>query len=162
MSFLYRALRPLEIEKGYILIPKSNESFLACEKFPMPFPIPFGQTEIGAIKDHQFNGKYPTRGVSTTFDKKIALSKYCPDNGVVAIICRVTCAKIGIKEYIVKDHLAVSDILHPEDEEVILVLEKNGAFPKERINIYIRSILISIIQNHKIGTHQKCQCFKSP
>ena len=138
MNYLYRSLRADEIENNFILIPKSNDSFLAEAKFPITFEVTFGATEAYAVEDHQFDSKYPTRGVSTSLSKKIALEKYGSKGGAVAVICRSTCAKLGIKEYIVKDWVPLGDILHPEDEEVILVSDKDGPLPKELIREIVK------------------------
>lgn len=52
---------------------------------------------------------------------------------MVTLVDRNKLKHFRIKEYIVKEILQPSQILNPEDDEVILVYEKDGAFPKEII-----------------------------
>lgn len=135
---LYRALNEKEIEGGNVLIPKSQEPFLAELRFPFMFSAPLGPTEEHAVRDHQSNGQYPTRGISTTFDKKIAFEKYGSINKVIAVICRSKLKEYEIKEFIVKDTISADYIMHPEDEEVVLVQDKDGNLPQEIIIEIIR------------------------
>ena len=133
MDILYRALRLEEINAGGILIPKETKSFLALLRCGFLTGDCLGMTENHAVKDHQSNGKIPTRGVSTTTLKKIAFEKYSKKHGVVALIDRNKLKQFKIKEYVVKKILHPSQIFNPEDDEVILVYEKDGAFPKKII-----------------------------
>ena len=61
MNYLYRALRTKEIECGNVLIPKSTDTFKSELRFPLVFPVTFGENEKHAVRDHQWDGKYPTR-----------------------------------------------------------------------------------------------------
>jgi hypothetical protein len=133
MSILYRALRKEEIDKGNILLPKSDELFVAPNIFPQVFPIIFGDTPEHAARIHQWDGKIPTRGISTTPIKDIAFKKYGQNLGVIAIIDRVNLKRFGITEYKVSEVVPEGVIFAPEDEEVILVYEKDDPFPSEII-----------------------------
>ncbi|MCB2141163.1 hypothetical protein KQH27_00480 [bacterium] len=134
MKILYRALRKEEIDAGGVLIPKEATSFLAPFRCDFQCGDNIGMTEKHAVIDHQTNGLIPTRGVSTTTSKKIAFEKYSKRFGVVALINRSILRNFGIKEYVVNKILHQSQILHPEDDEVILVYEKDGEFPREIIS----------------------------
>lgn len=138
MNILYRALNKEEIKAGGILIPKETTTFLAPLRCGFQVGDNIGMTEEHAVIDHQNNGKIPTRGVSTTTSRKIAYEKYSKKLGMVALIDRSKLKEYGIKEYVVKDTLHSSKILHPEDEEVILVSEIDGEFPKEIITKVIQ------------------------
>jgi hypothetical protein len=136
MPFLYRALRFEEINAGYVLIPNSQEPFLAEARIGIDTRLPFqlGSTEEHAIRQHQWeqNG-FPTRGISTTPHFERA-KYYARINKVIVKIDRKLFGKYRIKEYIVKDWLlSPSDIAVPEDEEIILVQEVAGVFPQELI-----------------------------
>ncbi len=87
-------------------------------------------TEKHAVIEQLTSDKTPTRGVSTTTTKQIAFEKYAINHGMVVLIDRTKLKHFRIKEYIVKEILHPSQILNPEDDEVILVYEKDGAFPK--------------------------------
>ena len=137
MNFLYRALRKLEIESGYVLIPKSQEPFVSEQRFPATFPIMFGLIERHAVREHQWDGKYPTRGVSTSLNIEVAKS-YSKEHGVVVKISREKLREFGIKECVVNEILPADEIVKPKDEEVILVQDTDGNFPRE--------IIVEIIQ----------------
>lgn len=137
MNFLYRALRKIEIESDYVLIPKSQSPFVAEQRFPATFPIMFGPIERHAVRDHQWDGKYPTRGVSTSLNIEVAKT-YSREHGVIVKISRAELKEFGIKEYIVNEILPANEIVKPKDEEVILVQDKDGNLPKE--------IIVEIIQ----------------
>jgi hypothetical protein len=133
MDILYRALNLDEIQAGGVLLPKSQDPFIAPLGFPVPFPAMFGETENHAVRDHQRDGRFPTRGVSTTTSKDIAFDKYGKKSGVIALINRAALRKLGVKEFVVSETLSIGEILHPEDDEVILTYDKDGALPKEII-----------------------------
>jgi len=132
MNFLYRALREIEIESGCILIPKSQSSFVSEQRFPITFPINFGPIERHAVRDHQWAGQYPTRGISTSLNIDVART-YSEKHGVIVKISRSKLRECGIKEYVVNEILPPNEVVKPEDEEVILVQEKDGNFPKKVI-----------------------------
>jgi len=129
--FLFRALNSDEIRAGCVLIPKSKDSFLAEPRFPAMFPIVFGSSERNAVRDHQWDSRFNTRGVSTSTSLDVA--KRYAHNNIIVKVCRDNLREFGIKEYVVKEILPESEISHPEDEEVILVQEENGSFPKDII-----------------------------
>ena len=52
---------------------------------------------------------------------------------IIAVIDRHKLKEYEIKEYIVKDILHKSEVLHPEDDEVILVHNGTGNIPSEVI-----------------------------
>jgi hypothetical protein len=127
---LYRALRDAEIKAGNILIPKSQAPFRAHPKLPLVIPFTLGEREEHAVRDHQWDGKYPTRGVSCTTEWKVAL-RYAATKKVVVSIDEAECNRFGIRRFHVRDHVPLELIVHPEDEEVILVSDRDGALPKE-------------------------------
>ena len=132
--FLYRALRREEINSGYILMPKSQEPFPAEARLGIDTRLPFqlGPTEGHAVNQHQWKQHgFPTRGISTTPHIERA-QFYAQANKVVVAIDRKVLSLYGIKEYIVKEWAI--EIAVPEDDEVILVMEKDGPFPKEIIS----------------------------
>ena len=129
---LYRALRDVEIEAGNILIPKSQAPFRAHPKLPLVLPFLLGEREEHAVRDHQWNAQYPTRGVSCTVKWSIALH-YAATTKVVVEIDEKECNWFGIRCYRVRDYVPLELIAHPEDEEVILVFYNSGALPKEII-----------------------------
>jgi hypothetical protein len=137
---LYRALRDAEIKAGCILIPKSQEPFRAGLRFPVVFPDTFGETKEHAVRDHQdFEWKKEfsapdTRGASCTTEWSVAL-RYAAKNKIVVSIDESKCDSLGIRRYVVRDIVHSKLIIHPEDEEVILVSDKeDGAFPKEIVS----------------------------
>lgn len=129
---LYRALRPDEIAAGNILIPKSADSFLAHPRLPITLPFKLGERAEHAVREHQWNSKYMTRGVSCTREWAVAL-RYA-GSSIIVTIDESGCERLGIKRYRVKDVLPLQDIEHPEDEEVILVSDFDGPLPKEIIS----------------------------
>ncbi len=128
---LYRALRDIEVERGNILIPKSTEPFVAHPMLPITLPFTLGKREEHAVRQHQLNGKYPTRGVSCTTKREVAL-EYAREK-VIVRISEEACDSHGIQRYRVKDHLPLAMIEHPEDEEVILVADLDGPLPADLI-----------------------------
>jgi hypothetical protein len=138
-NYLYRALRPEEIEAGYILIPKSQELFKSDPRLDIDTRLPFvlGPTEEYAVRQHQWNQKgFSTRGISTT--PHIERAKfYAQLNKAIVKINRESLIEHGIKEYVVAEFLDFG-IAVPEDDEVILVMDNDGPFPKEIIFEVIR------------------------
>jgi len=142
MGYLYRALRPEKINNGCILIPKSQNPFMAHPRLEIDTRLPFqlGEQEEYAVRQHQWqqNG-FPTSGVSTTPHFERA-KYYGKKQKTIVKINRNLLSLHGIKEYIVKDWLKKypGDIAVPEDDEVILVYEKGGNFPTEIIEEIIK------------------------
>lgn len=138
---LYRALRKLEIVSDYILIPKVLHEFKAHPHFGIDtaFPILF-YSDVNAVRQHQWkqNG-FPTRGISTTPYYERALF-YAQTNKIIVEINVSILSKYSITTYNVNEILKdrPGDIAVPEDNEIILVYEKDGAFPKEIINRIIK------------------------
>jgi hypothetical protein len=137
-KYLYRALRKEEIELGYVLFPKNQEPFKANPRLDIDtrFPFVLGPTTEHAIRQHQWkqNG-FPTRGISTTPHLERA-QYYAQKNKAIVKLDRDLFEKHKIMEFVVKDWLEKfpSDIAIPEDDEVILVMEHDGPFPKEIIH----------------------------
>jgi hypothetical protein len=134
MKYLYRALRKEEIDAGNILIPKSQGPFRSdrCFGIDMYFPIEFGSV-TNAIRQHQWKQKgFQTSGVSTTPHFERA-KFYAERNGVIVKIDCQSLSKYGIIEYDVDGYLKPGEIAVPEDDEIILVREEGGSFPKEII-----------------------------
>lgn len=130
---LYRALRDAEIEAGKVLIPKSQAPFRAYPKLPLVLPFTLGEREEHAVRDQQWDGKYPTRGVSCTTEWNVAL-RYAAKTKIIVSIDEAKCNRLGIRRFRVRDHVPLQLIVHPEDEEVILVFDRDGAFPREIVN----------------------------
>lgn len=133
-QFLYRALRLLEIEENYSLIPKSIEKFTSEPAFgiDMTFPIVFGG-EVNAIRQHQHNrAGRPTRGISTTPHYQQAIT-YAGEHNIIVKIGTSKFEQLGIRTYDVNKELRQNEIAVPEDNEIILVYDKDGAFPSEII-----------------------------
>jgi hypothetical protein len=133
-KYLYRALRFIEVEAGCILIPKSQETFAADPRLDIDtrFPFILGPTEEYAVRQHQWNQNgFPTRGISTTPHIDRARF-YAQANKVIVKIDRESLADHGIKEYVVAEVIDFG-IAVPEDDEVILVKDNDGLFPKEII-----------------------------
>ena len=58
--------------------------------------------------------------------------RYAAKNKIVVSIDESKCDSLGIRRYVVRDIVPSKLIIHPEDEEVVLVSDKkDGAFPKE-------------------------------
>jgi len=138
VKYLYRALRKEEIDAGNILIPRKQETFKKLPLIGIDTRIPFvvGKTEEYAVRQHiqrQQKELPPSVGISTTphFER----AKNYNTNGVIVKINRSLFNKYGIKEYVVKEYLGkfLEDIALPEDDEVILVKEGGGDFPKKII-----------------------------
>ncbi len=137
---LYRALRDAEIKAGCILLPKTQKAFRSGLRFPMVFPDTFGETEEHAVRDHQdadWKKNDPTRdtrGASCTTDLSVA-EHYAEKLKIVVRIDESKCRSLGIRRYVVRDIVPSQSIIHPEDEEVVLVSDKeDGAFPKEIVS----------------------------
>ena len=143
MIYLYRALRPEEIEQGYVLIPKSQNPFKEHPRLGIDTRLPFklGEQEEYAVRQHQWQQKgFPTSGVSTT--PHLERAKYYAKNyKIIVKINRYSLKKYGIKEYIVKDWLGEhpEDMAIPEDDEVILVYKNGDKFPKEIIEEILKT-----------------------
>ena len=113
-------------------MPKSQAPFLAYQRYPITYPVTLGARVEHAVREHQWEGRFLTRGVSCTKDWKIAL-KYAKEHQVVVRIDEAVCDRLGIERFCVKDCLPLKLIKHPEDEEVILVFRNDGAFPRELV-----------------------------
>jgi hypothetical protein len=132
---LYRALRGAEIEAGYILIPKSQAPFRAPPRLPNVLPFTLGEHAEHAVRDQQWDGKYLTRGVSCTTEWSVALR--AAKEKIIVSIDEAKCDQFGIHRYCVRDHVPSELIIHPDDEEVILACDTDGAFPKEIVSSVI-------------------------
>ena len=126
---LYRALRDVEVSAGNMLIPKSQEPFRAHPRLPLVLPFTLGEREEHAVREHQWDSQYPTRGVSCTTDWKVAV-RYAAASKTVVAIDEAECERLGIRRYRVRDCVPLQLIVHPDDEEVILVSDCDGALPK--------------------------------
>jgi hypothetical protein len=129
--FLYRALRPEEITRG-VLIPKSREPFVAHPMLPLVLPFTLGERPEHAVRVHQWDGRYPTSGVSTTPHFKRAES-HAQHHRTIARIAVERLAASGIQMFRVSEHVDSSLIFAPEDDEVILICPDAECFPKEII-----------------------------
>ena len=136
---LYRALRDEEIKAGCILLPKSQEAFRALPRLPLVLPFTLGEREEHAVRDHQdaeWKKKDPTRdtrGASCTTEWSVA-ERYAAEHKIIVRIDESKCRSLGVRRIVVRDIVPSKLIIHPEDEEVVLVSDKeDGAFPKEII-----------------------------
>lgn len=129
---LYRALRKDEVEAGCIVIPKGQGPFAAA--YPRANPDSRRETpeERAARRQRWRQTGCPSRGVSTTPHLERA-RRYAPTDGVIVELDRRLFESYWIREYPVNEVLArfPEDIAAPENEEVILVCELEGAFLKE-------------------------------
>jgi len=136
--FLYRALRQLEIESGYILIPKefSDNEFTSEPMFGIDTSFPFSFDSVdNKVRQHQWkqNG-LPTNGISTTpFLERAKI--YGKRSRIIAKIDSRLFDKYGISTFDVNKILAFrpEDIAAKEDNEIILKYKKAGPFPKNII-----------------------------
>ena len=129
--FLYRALRPDEITRG-VLIPKSREPFVAHPMLPLVLPFTLGERPEHAVRAHQWDGRYPTSGVSTTPHLKRA-ECFAQRHRTIARIAVERLAAFGVQTFRVSEHVDPSLIFAPEDDEVILVCPDAECLPKEII-----------------------------
>jgi hypothetical protein len=122
---------PLEVEAGNVLIPKNPTApFRSHPNLPQVLPFLLGENVKHAVKNHQWHGQYHTRGVSCTPKWGIALY-YALTTNIIVRIDEAKCNHFGIRFYRVRDWVPSGSIPHPEDEEIILVSDINGALPKE-------------------------------
>lgn len=131
-EFLYRALRAIEIEQNYNLIPKSSEPFSSGPRFgiDMVFPISFGGPE-NAARQHNWNQNgFPTRGISSTPFRERA-EFYGQTNKVIVKIATRDFEQLGISTFRIKD--LKHGIAVPEDDEYIIIYKQDGVFPKQII-----------------------------
>jgi len=128
---LYRALRPEEISRG-VLIPKSPEPFVAHPMLPQVLPFTLGERPEHAVRAHQWDGRYPTSGVSTTPHLKRA-EYYAQRHRTIASIAVERLADFGIQMFRVSEHIDSSLVFAPDDDEVILVCPNAECFPQEII-----------------------------
>ena len=135
--FLYRALRDAEIAAGNVLIPKSQAPFRAHPRLPMVLPFTLGEREEHAVREHQWSGQYPTRGISCTTNRQVAL-RYAARSKVIVTISEDLCERHAIRRFHVRDFVPLELIVHPDDEEVILVSEADGPLPSEIVTDVIR------------------------
>ena len=144
--YLYRGLRKEEIDAGNLLIPKSQEPFAAdpCLGIDTRLPFILGKTEEHAVRKHQWlQSGYPTRGISTTPHIERARI-YAKSNKIIVVIDRRLFKQYGIREYHINTILGAfpEDISVPEDDEVIIVFDVDGPFPKE--------LIVEVINTDKI------------
>ena len=129
---LYRALRDVEIEAGNILVPKVNSTFLAHPRLSINLPFSLGVLEEHAIREHQYDGRFPTRGISCTRSLLVAES-YAKKNRVIVTIDSRKCIELGVKMFSVVDYVDMDLLVKPNDQEVILVWGSDGPLPPEVI-----------------------------
>jgi len=138
-KYLFRALRKVEIESDYFLIPKeSNTDEFTSEPIfgiDTTFPFSYGSVD-NKVRQHQWkqNG-LPTRGISTTPYLNRA-KFYAQRNRIVAKIDTSLFERYGITMHDINEVLGFrpSDIAMKEDNEIILTYKEAGAFPKEIIS----------------------------
>ncbi len=132
-KFLYRALRPDEIERGVLIPKKPGEPFVDSLRFPQVFPLRFGESPEHAVRSQQWDSdQYPTSGVSTTPHLKRA-EHYAEHNRKIARIAVDRLEACGVQTFRVSKHVHASLITKPADDEVILVCPGAEYFPKDII-----------------------------
>jgi hypothetical protein len=99
---------------------------------PLVLPFTLGERPEHAVRAHQWDGRYPTSGVSTTPHLKRA-EYYAQRHRTIARIAVECLAASGIQTFRVSEHVDPSLIFVPEDDEVILVCPNAECFPKEII-----------------------------
>ena len=129
---LYRALRDIEIDAGYVLIPKSKAPFVAHPRIPNILPFRLGEHEEHAVRDHQWNGNYETRGISCTTSWEVAL-KYAKKLKVIVRISEEACDRLNISRICVSDMVPSDLIVCRDDQEIIIVSKTDDPLPKEII-----------------------------
>ncbi len=126
--YLYRALRPAEIDAGIVLIPKARNLYLAEPILPMELPFDLIENPKSARQRHQYDShQYPTSYVSTTplFERSKHYATY--SDPVAGIVATKTIVKIDTTTFdtfgIVAHHVATDhapfQISKPEDDEII-------------------------------------------
>lgn len=145
-NFLYRGLRPEEIEQE-LLLPKKLGLGLFVQEAITPIKTPFttGKNLDNAVRSHQkWEYGHPlTSGVSTTTSFKAAIG-YATHKGThagkIAFIKRKILAQHGIQE---ADTSQCHECLFPEDKEIILFDNIGDAMPREVIEkiITVKSTL---------------------
>jgi hypothetical protein len=129
-KFLYRALRPTEIKRGVLIPKKPRAGFVALPKLPQVLPyFILGKHVEHAVRAQQWDGRYPTSGVSTTPHLKRA-EYYAQRHRTIACIAVDRLGAWGIQMFRVSDYIQPSLIFKPEDDEVILVCTGVKYFPK--------------------------------
>ncbi len=135
---LYRALRSDEVEAGCVLIPRAQGPFAARSRSGAA--VRAETPEARAVRQRQWRQRgCPVRGVSTTPHLERA-RRYAAPGGIVVELDRRLFERNWIHEYPVNEVLArfPAEIVAPEDEEVILVCELEGALPKEIVRRVLR------------------------
>jgi hypothetical protein len=132
-EFLYRALRLDEIERHVLIPKKPSEPFVDFPRFPQVFPHRLGEWPEHAVRSQQWDSsKYPTSGVSTTPHLKRA-EHYAQHNRKIARIAVDRLEASGVQTFRVSEHVHLSLISKPEDDEVILICPGAEYFPKDII-----------------------------
>ena len=131
-AFLYRALRPEEISRG-VLIPKACGPFLADPMLPLVLPFTLGKRPEHAVRAHQWEGRHPTSGISTTPHLERA-KHYAQRHRMISRISVARLAEYQFQTFCVADYVDESLICVPEDDEVILVCPDVESFPAEIIS----------------------------
>jgi hypothetical protein len=139
LRYLYRGVSEEMHNAKSSLAPKGT-SFFRTIKYGQGFKydsgVTYGASVNNAIVGHQLDSaKFPTSGISTTpfIDRAriYALSNGKNAKGIIYKIDRALLSKNKVKEYKVSEYAKSPSI--PEDDEVILVVENNGALPHEVI-----------------------------
>lgn len=135
---LYRALRADEIEAGCVLVPKGQGPFASGPRRGVGSNA--RTPEEHAVRRNRWRQQgCPSRGVSTTPHLSRARF-YARPRGVIVELDRGMFERLWVREYPVNEVLAdcPQDIPAPEDDEVILVCELEGALPREIVRRVIR------------------------
>jgi hypothetical protein len=129
-EFLYRALRPEEIECGR-LIPKRQTPFLAEPRLKNVLPFNLGFRVEHAARDHQDTKE--TSGISTS-PHLFRAEFYAQRHRRIARIRVEELHRFGIQQVVVAEHVHATLINKPEDDEVVLVRPDVQEFPSQIID----------------------------
>lgn len=129
---LFRGLAPVEVQERCIPIAKKQQPLLAHPRLPSRLPFILGERIEHAVREHQWCGKYPTSGISTSplFDRA---AFYGRSTGVVVEIDTTTFGELGIAAYKVSDYVDDEFIVCPEDQEIILCYREGQPLPQEAV-----------------------------
>jgi hypothetical protein len=131
-AVLFRGLSEAEVQAGCIPLPKRRQPFLAHPRLPIKLPFVLGERIEHAVREHQWSGKYPTSGISTSpiFERACF---YGSQTRVVVEIDTARCGELGIAAYKVSDYVDDEFIICPEDQEVILCYSEGQPLPQQVI-----------------------------
>lgn len=130
---LFRGLRVEEVAAGNVPLAKGVGPFLANPRLPIRLPFILGERIEHAVREHQWSGRYPTSGISTSLLFERACF-YGAQTRVVVEIDTARFGELGIAAYKVSDYVDHEFIVCPEDQEVILCYNEGQPLPHQVIH----------------------------